>query len=143
VARKSAEYTHFKLRIRRKLRDQIEREATKNRRSSTAEVIERLERSFDQDATAHLVQDAAREAAERAVGSWTVKLTKTPEFLEALKQAKWETPAPGALTEESPKARIERAAKLASSLVDDLERRKPRDRSDEIEPRLEKGKDRE
>jgi hypothetical protein len=46
MAKKTSEFTQFKLRIRYGLRRQIEKEAKKNNRSANNEAVDRLEKSF-------------------------------------------------------------------------------------------------
>jgi hypothetical protein len=53
VAKKVAEFAQLKIRVTDKLRRDLEREAKKNHRSANSEATERLEKSFEADATRH------------------------------------------------------------------------------------------
>jgi guanylate kinase len=50
MARKPTDYVQFKLRIRQSLLKQIQKEAAKKKHSANNEAVERLERSFEDDA---------------------------------------------------------------------------------------------
>jgi plasmid stability protein len=63
MARKPTELRPLMLRIPEALRKRIEVEATKNDRSMNAEIIHRLQDSFQKEERAALIQEAAAEAA--------------------------------------------------------------------------------
>lgn len=70
MARKQSDTVQLKLRFPEKLRLRIELAADRNQRSMNAEIIHRLEQSFqkdDQDARVDLVVTAAATAAATAV----------------------------------------------------------------------------
>jgi hypothetical protein len=68
MAKKTSEFTQFKLRIRYGLRRQIEKEAKKNNRSANNEAVDRLEKSFSavrEEDFAETVKELVRAEIER------------------------------------------------------------------------------
>ena len=66
MPRKPSETVQLKLRFPERLRVRIEAEAEKSERSMNAEIVHRLEQSFEGDSRADLVKTVASEAAQRA-----------------------------------------------------------------------------
>ena len=77
MPRKPSETVQLKLRFPERLRVRIEAEAEKSERSMNAEIVHRLEQSFEGDNRADLVKAVASEAAQRAASltakSFTMK----------------------------------------------------------------------
>jgi hypothetical protein len=67
MPRKPSETVQLKLRFPERLRIRIEAEAEKNERSMNAEIVRRLEQSFEKDDRAALLKDAAAEAIDEAL----------------------------------------------------------------------------
>jgi Arc-like DNA binding domain len=66
MPRKPSETVQLKLRFPERLRIRIEAEAKKNERSMNAEIVHRLEQSFEGDDRADLLKTVASEAAQTA-----------------------------------------------------------------------------
>ena len=63
MARKPTETVQLKLRFPEKLRRRIEAAADKNERSMNAEIVHRLEQSFERDGREALIRDTAAATA--------------------------------------------------------------------------------
>lgn len=85
---------HFRLRIPEDLKNKVEEAAAENRRSMTAEIIHRLERTFETDSyipsvNAHPDDDTQADEGtpspnlEKSVENLTVVIRKLTEQLEA------------------------------------------------------------
>jgi hypothetical protein len=64
MPRKQSEIVHLKLRFPERVRVRIEAAAKKNARSMNAEIVHRLEQSFETDERVDLVKTTAAETAD-------------------------------------------------------------------------------
>jgi Arc-like DNA binding domain len=79
MLRKQTDMVQLKLRFPEKLRIRIEAAARNNQRSMNSEIISRLERSFEREQTATLVQTTATATAEAVFG---LQFRATPEAIK-------------------------------------------------------------
>ena len=82
MRRKPSETVQLKLRFPERLRVRIEAEAKKNDRSMNAEIVHRLEQSFQRDDSVALVKTVASEAAQAA--AYLVRDMTEEDFRRAL-----------------------------------------------------------